>query len=381
MWVVTVAFVMTASGDTLRYLVYLAPLALWLFALVREASLGRQALTIDRDALRFLLAYSIIWFAAKLNSPLPVSVGGGDFVFITVPAFAILVPFRVTENTDRILVWSGIIAATVFSLLSLQSFVGGFDLLHSRGGIETGLAFTFTVAAITSAYFSRRLLFILSLLFCFLFFKRIAFVSLFVSLSFLGSMVVVGRFIGAEREEQLLPIGKIIFWAVALMCLSVALQLDNIVQFINFHVARLYTYSPEELFLGRFAINQYFDQLRSQFNLYTVLFGQGPGSANWVLTMVMQNALHNVHNDYLKLVFDYGWFGFGVYLYCYYKLFSRSLLGLALGINSMILYVTDNTLIYVTYQMFAMFAAVSLHRWPATRRVAQGSPALNLHRG
>jgi len=86
----------------------------------------------------------------------------------------------------------------------------------------------------------------------------------------------------------------------------------------------------------------------------SMLFGHGPGSADVYLGVNHlvnwgKGGIANPHNDYLKLMYDYGLFGLVGYFFCGLWTFARSKYGCLAWLYTMMVYMVDNSLIFIVY--------------------------------
>jgi O-antigen ligase len=80
------------------------------------------------------------------------------------------------------------------------------------------------------------------------------------------------------------------------------------------------------------------------------IFGFGPGAADsWVTSYFI---LGNPHNDWLKILFDYGIFGFFCLHAIWFLTLTRHRLGIMIYLYSATLMMTDNVFIYMFHQVF-----------------------------
>jgi hypothetical protein len=103
---------------------------------------------------------------------------------------------------------------------------------------------------------------------------------------------------------------------------------------------------------GRYEIATWlWDELRSG-SLLAWIIGSGPGSAD---AIVSDNfSLANPHNDWLKLLFDYGVVGFAAMHAVLFLNLARDRLGLMLYVYTATLMMTDNIFIYMFYYPFVV---------------------------
>ena len=125
--------------------------------------------------------------------------------------------------------------------------------------------------------------------------------------------------------------------------------------------------SDNQVSLGRYAIAQELWARWWPGGLTHWLFGFGPGSAD--AQLVYRGELTNPHNDWLKILFDYGAFGLLLLHGVLAALFPKTRLGNMLYLYSAVLMITDNTFIY----MFHFAAVFLISRIPPAERSVQAS--------
>jgi O-antigen ligase len=96
-------------------------------------------------------------------------------------------------------------------------------------------------------------------------------------------------------------------------------------------------------------------------DLWHLIFGHGPGQLDVLISRY--RPVHwakyypepsNPHNDFLKILYEYGVAGFLVFGWNMSRLFSRNVLGTALLLFTLILFFFDNSLIHAYYNFIAL---------------------------
>lgn len=87
-------------------------------------------------------------------------------------------------------------------------------------------------------------------------------------------------------------------------------------------------------------------------SLFSLFLGHGPGSANLFLGSIVTwsdgtSALP--HNDYLKILYDYGVLGFIALFFLFHRLFLSTPIGVALYLYTLVVFAFDNAFIFVFY--------------------------------
>jgi hypothetical protein len=106
----------------------------------------------------------------------------------------------------------------------------------------------------------------------------------------------------------------------------------------------------EEIMLGRYAISSEMTRIIDSRSAVESLIGFGSGGADALATLVSSGTLKEPHNDWLKILYDYGILGSIAITVFIALVFSTSAIGAAIAIASAILMTTDNVIIYLYYQ-------------------------------
>jgi hypothetical protein len=133
----------------------------------------------------------------------------------------------------------------------------------------------------------------------------------------------------------------------------------------------------EEIMLGRHAIGTEMGHAMENRSWLQSMIGSGPGSASMVVTFVSGGTIKEAHNDWLKVIFDYGILGSSLMTIFMALIFSSSRTGSAIALASAVIMMTDNVLIYVYYQ-FPIALMVAYSRLHDSKR-AEMRPMRALH--
>ena len=106
----------------------------------------------------------------------------------------------------------------------------------------------------------------------------------------------------------------------------------------------------EEIMLGRYAIGSEMTRAIDSRSAVESLIGFGPGAAAALATVVTSGTLKEPHNDWLKILYDYGILGSIAITAFIALVFSTSATGAVIAIASAILMTTDNVVMYLYYQ-------------------------------
>jgi hypothetical protein len=107
----------------------------------------------------------------------------------------------------------------------------------------------------------------------------------------------------------------------------------------------------EEIMLGRYAIGSEMTRAIDSRSPVESLIGFGPGGGDALATLVSGGTLKEPHNDWLKILYDYGILGSIAVTAFIALIFSSSATGAVIAIASAILMTTDNVVMYLYYQL------------------------------
>jgi O-antigen ligase len=109
--------------------------------------------------------------------------------------------------------------------------------------------------------------------------------------------------------------------------------------------------SIEEIMLGRYAIGSEMNRAMDNRSLIQSLVGSGPGGATALAIRVSDGELDHPHNDWLRIVYDYGIFGSLLITVFLALVFANSATGAVIAITNAIIMMTDNVIMYLHYQL------------------------------
>jgi hypothetical protein len=108
--------------------------------------------------------------------------------------------------------------------------------------------------------------------------------------------------------------------------------------------------SIEEIMLGRYAIGSEMNHVMNGRSLVDSLVGFGPGSAADLAIVVSDGTLGQPHDDWSRILYDYGIVGSIVITTFMALVFSSSATGAVIAITNGIIMTTDNVFVYLYYQ-------------------------------
>lgn len=322
----------------IRYILYLLPPLLVLSSCM--LTLGRPA--INRDGLYALMAYLPVAFAAMAFNNRMEGFAVRDLYTIG----SIILMFAIWFRASRVLADIALAGLTVgMVMVAITEGVGtNITALKSQGILETTLAFP--IGVVTLYYFQERSWgrFLLACVILFLAYKRIAMLAVVAIIMFeMASYLVFRR-----------SFGRFLTTLAVLVLSVVSLFLPEIFEFLS-AIMRDEDASASAISLGRTGLAEALRFEIHEAGLSHMFFGFGPGSADDVVFALGE--IKNPHNDWLKILFDYGLVGFIVLHGVLYLIHPRTPLGNKLYLNLAILMVTDNPLIYIHYFAFVFLVS------------------------
>jgi hypothetical protein len=106
----------------------------------------------------------------------------------------------------------------------------------------------------------------------------------------------------------------------------------------------------EEIMLGRHAIGVEMTRVIGSRSAVESLIGVGPGCADDLASIVTSGTLTLPHNDWLKLLYDYGIVGSFIMTMLMAFVFSSSKPGAIIALANGTVMITDNVQMYLYYQ-------------------------------
>jgi hypothetical protein len=349
-----------------RYLVYAVPPILVTSFMVQHSS------TSSKPAIAFFLTYLSLGSMSYLIGVKDMDSFLRDFIIVSL----IIVSFVPTINV-------GIKQIRVVFLVSMAYFAldyvlaehGGvrlFQILESGtgSGVESGfdnhqgglLGPIYTVFLYAAG---AKIEFLLALVMSLLGGKRVGVIAILIGLV----AILLFQRTAALKERR----NRFIVLMVVLAVINIAAS--NLVSIAEYaHHAFQMSANIEEVMLGRYAIGSEMTRMMDSRSLVASLIGFGPGSANALAALVSDGTLTQPHNDWLKIVYDYGILGSIIITFFIALVFSGSTIGTVIAIANAIIMTTDNVIIYLYYQFpIVLMVAYSLQREFPAQPTIQGS--------
>jgi hypothetical protein len=349
MWIVvgTLLLWMLSGENAGRYILYALPPLLIIVHLV----LNRFRSPLDGAGLTALALYSLAVLASLAVNPSLGFYTQRDLLII----FGYILVFNLHMEAPPVTADVVLLGLVGGLLIEAQrqgvSFV--VDFSGSRGILESDLAFPLGVVLIyhmNERRWGRALV------------TAVVFIIAFKRIAMVGVLAAVALDFLAHRLSQ--AASRRVFAAAVVLACLIALFSTMIFGELGTLAGGL---SSNAVSLGRYSFAEALWAHWSQGGMAHWLFGFGPGAADaW---LAHKDMLANPHNDWLKILVDYGAFGMLLLSGVLAVLFPRTRLGNMLYLYAAILMITDNTLIYLFH--FAIVFLIS--RIPPTAKA--GHPA------
>jgi hypothetical protein len=341
--------------STLRYVMYLGPLILLAAPLISDGT------SVQGKALNLLFVYIFLGGLGWLLSPGISEHFLRDYIIIASILVCFAIAPYVREGHIRFAFYASFV---LFAFRYTLTDHGGFSLqfLRSASLSQSYDSNEGLLGAIYVIYFfaiGARRDTILALIMTFLGGKRIGLAAM------LAGVLVIWFLLKSPALNR--PKARFFLLLLAFAAINaVSVYLVWIAE-TAFRAAHI-TVPIEEFFAGRYMIsNAIYDEMSAR-SILTSLFGSGAGSADTVTLEITAGRTPLTHNDWLKIMFDYGVIGSVVFTVGFAAIFSTSALAMGLGLATAVLMMTDNVLIYLFYQIpVALMIAYALSWRPLNR--------------
>jgi hypothetical protein len=348
----------------LRYLIYAIPVLL-----IASFMLQEGASTTNRSAVSFFLAYLALASVSYLTG-----VQDGDFALRNFTIIALIIGcFIPVIDVSAAQIRFLFLCSLVYLFLAYWlAGGGGIRILHI---LENGTGSAFEagydndqgglLGPLYAAFFyaiGSKLEFLLALVMSILGGKRVAIVAVFVG-CFAAILFRNVTALKRRRNRFVVLLGALS--VVNLVASNLTSISENVYRSLNIGV------SIEEVMLGRHVIGTEADRAMATRSFTKSLFGSGPGSADALASLVSGGTLTEPHNDWMKILYDYGIAGSLVMTTCMAMLFSASATASVIALTTATLMSTDNVLIYLYYQFpIVLMVAYSALQESLARKMA-----------
>jgi hypothetical protein len=330
------------SLASLRYVVYAVPPILVACLTLQRAP------TTNKAAMVFFLTYLSL-------APLGYLIGvrDSDFFFNNfIIMVLIIVSFVPTINVSirqiRVVFLCSLAYFALAYLLTEHKEVRLFEILKSGtgSGVEEGYdnhegGLVGPIYAVFLYAIGAKIQFVLALVMSLLGGKRIGVIAILVGLA--------STFLFRKAAALKIRRNRFIFLLATLGVINIAAS--NMIYVSQYSYESLQTsVSIEEIMLGRYAIGSEMTRQIDSRSPVESLIGFGPGGGDALATRVSTGTLKEPHNDWLKILYDYGILGSIAITAFIALVFSTSATGAVIAIASAILMMTDNVVMYLYYQ-------------------------------
>lgn len=265
------------------------------------------------------------------------------FYFVTFSFFAFIPNLLSAAVVDRVF----FVLSFLFIIASLKYGSGGISLIDSKGLYEGTESFLFGLYVLWFMYRGRKSLALFALILVVVSFKRVVLLAVF------ASMCLYYIFIVLSSRNMVTVFLKRALYFLPFLLLVVSVGFSS--GYFSDLVSENFDYSIDHLTMGRFVMASHVYDVLSDGKL--VFFGSGPGSVYAHVDNITQGRDVNLHNDYLKLYLEFGFFGFLVFFSFLYRDVIRDSSHFSVfWLYLCILFFTDNVLVYpqVIFFYFAM---------------------------
>ena len=229
-------------------------------------------------------------------------------------------------------------ADSLYAMLGLANpSVRYTALIGPHSLLESTLGFPLGVIVLYYVHNRRWRLALMAGFLLLLAFKRISFAGVIVALTFDAITRNRTRLRSAKRMAALAAIGlsiTAIYSVLVFQSAADALQLKNS--------------SADAISLGRYDIALLLWSRWHDASVLNWLIGFGAGAADSISEVFQSNP----HNDWLKILFDYGVIGFLVIHAVFFLIFARHRVGLMIYLYNTVLMMPDNVFIYMYHYPF-----------------------------
>ncbi len=323
-----------------RYLEYLVPFV----ALIYGLADGRFRVP---EATRPFVALACAGIALL---PLSNSEGYKDLFFI-VSGISLSLVLNKVRISPYALFWMFVVG-NVLNVYQSGGFSGGlvFNFMDSESTFEGNFAFLFGLLTVYAAITRQWKLLYLSFFASVLALKRITIFAeiVCVLLALMPSYLV---------KRLLNPIVMVV-----INLLFVAILLLYATHTFDYMISQMTGQSANQFGLGRQVLYGQISQLIENNPVKFIFLGQGPGASyELLMSNTFAQGYSNLHSDLLKILYEYGFLVFGIFIALGYS--SRHLSLRLMFLYANIVFISDNVLIYHFFTFFfCMFGLVLAQR-------------------
>jgi hypothetical protein len=330
------------SLASLRYVVYAVPPIL-----VASLTLQRTP-TSNKAATVFFLAYLSLAPLGYLIGVKDTDFFFNNFIIMVLIIVSFVPKINVGIGHIRVVFLCSLAYFVLAYLLTEHGGVRLFEILKSGtgSGVEEGYdnhegGLVGPIYAVFLYAIGAKIQFFLALVMSLLGGKRIGVIAILVGLA----SIFLFRKAAALKKRR----NRFIFLLATLGVINIAASNMIYISQYTYESLRM-SVSIEEIMLGRYAIGSEMTRAIDNRSPMESLIGFGPGAAAALATLVSTGTLKEPHNDWLKILYDYGILGSIAITAFIAVIFSTSATGAVIAIASAILMTTDNVVMYLYYQ-------------------------------
>jgi hypothetical protein len=330
------------SLASLRYVVYAVPPVL-----VACLTLQRTP-TSNKAAMVFFLTYLSLAPLGYLIGVRDTDFFFNNFIIMVLIIVSFVPKINVGIEHIRVVFLCSLAYFVLGYLLTEHGGVRLFEMLKSGtgSGVEEGYdnhqgGLVGPIYAVFLYAIGAKIQFVLALVMSLLGGKRVGVIAILVGLA----SIFLFRKAAALKKRR----NRFIFLLATLGVINIAASNMIFISQYSYESLRM-SVSIEEIMLGRYAIGSEMTRVIDSRSPVESLIGFGPGAASALARVVTTGTLKEPHNDWLKILYDYGILGSIAITGFIALVFSTSATGSVIAIASAILMMTDNVVMYLYYQ-------------------------------
>ena len=331
------AFYLEASS--IRYVIYLLPFLLFtaLFC-ERNPQLYRPA------EIFFLIYVSIGLMGLFIMGIQNISYFLSEYVIISLIALCFVPAISASRNHIRFIFFFSV-TWLVFAFFADNKSLRIFSIMQNaipdQNAYDHALGLLTPIFSVFFAAVGGKIEFILAFVMTILAGKRIAMLGMLVGII---SFFLFNRIVYFKKRET-----RFLFLLMGLAAINVAaVNLTSLAEYTHSEL-RLEA-NIEQIMMGRYLIGNEINGFLVNRSWLESIMGSGPGSAAMVASAATNGVLTLNHNDWVKILVDYGILGSILITTFMAFIFSSSRMSMSIALTSAVIMMTDNVLIYLYYQ-------------------------------
>jgi hypothetical protein len=328
--------------ESVRYVVYVVPLLLITSLMFQRAPMS------NTSAVAFLLAYSGLASVSYLTGMRGGEASLRNFIIIALIIVSFIPVIHVSAAQIRFVFICSLIYLLAAYWLAGSGSIRLWQMLQNGTGSASDAGFDDNQGGLLGPVYvvffhatGAKLQFLLAIIMSLLGGKRVGVLAILVGLV----AAALFRNIAAFKQRR----NRFVVLLAALLTIDiVASNLTSISE--DAHQSLNIGVSIEEVMLGRFEIGSEMNHAMNTRPFVESLLGSGAGSADVLAAIVSDGVLSEPHNDWMKILYDYGIVGSLIIITFMAAIFSTSATAAVIAITGATMMSTDNVLIYLFYQ-------------------------------